>query len=474
MKKQYTLFLIYLICCSTSAQVPFYFNLTTPGYEYISDVRLVNDRFYLIQNSLVNLYQGFADNDSYSDLIILDINGSLLEKYPLHNFRSNYHRIYKTEDSFIYMMGVYETDSCKSKLVFVKLNIDTKAMEQIASIDFCDRILVNLNIVEGLNCLFLDEYHAQDERIYKSIHIIDTSYNLTMVWDSLYWGETVSIDFARTGYVKASVGLYDFYDRNFNYRKQRYTNEGFLPIHETHTPFGKSYILEQGVQHNYSKPDFGLQIRLVDSNLVIKKKVLMVPNQNYYGLIRMPFFGGIDIQNENEIWSAVTFGHLDFAMELPSYYAIAKLDSNLNIICQHFLGYDAQYRLYGIRAFESGGAIIFGHWLKEDQELNEEDIFALRVGENCELPTVSTTDPNHPLVSISAYPNPTINSLTFDVNGFDPSSLKVEIIDVVGTILFSKKDLSYEIKVADMSPGQYFYRILEGDKILGVGAWVKQ
>ena len=67
-----------------------------------------------------------------------------------------------------------------------------------------------------------------------------------------------------------------------------------------------------------------------------------------------------------------------------------------------------------------------------------------------------------------------INSLTFDVRGFDPSSLAVEFFDAKGSILFSKKDLSYEVHVTDLPPGQYFYRITQGETQLGVGAWVKQ
>ena len=77
-------------------------------------------------------------------------------------------------------------------------------------------------------------------------------------------------------------------------------------------------------------------------------------------------------------------------------------------------------------------------------------------------------------VGITAYPNPSINSITFDVNGFEAASLKVEIYNTSGSTLFSQKDLSYEIHVADLPAGQYFYRISKDKEILGAGSWVKK
>jgi hypothetical protein len=43
-----------------------------------------------------------------------------------------------------------------------------------------------------------------------------------------------------------------------------------------------------------------------------------------------------------------------------------------------------------------------------------------------------------------------------------------------GITLFTADDLSREIEVKDLLVGQYFYRIMKKEKLLGVGAWVKQ
>ncbi|HZV70263.1 MAG TPA: T9SS type A sorting domain-containing protein [Saprospiraceae bacterium] len=103
------------------------------------------------------------------------------------------------------------------------------------------------------------------------------------------------------------------------------------------------------------------------------------------------------------------------------------------------------------------------------------DPYILKLGPNCELPAiVSANGPQESLLSISAYPNPGLNNLTFSVNGFDPSALRVELIDESGHLLFTKNDLTNSIQIPELPAGQYFYRILKGEKLMGVGAWVKQ
>ena len=211
----------------------------------------------------------------------------------------------------------------------------------------------------------------------------------------------------------------------------------------------------------------------MDSNLTVVKKVVIHPENSPSGLLVLPYYGGISVKNDNEIWASSMFR---FEPNIDSsFFTITKLDSNLNIQCQHFLGYDTWYRIFGIKALESGGAIVYGNKVREGFNQNQgEDIFAIRVGQNCELPTVSTNEPDHPMISISAYPNPGINELSFTIEGFDPASLRVELIDVSGKVLFTARDLSNRVEVADMPAGQYFYRILQDEELLGVGAWVKQ
>ncbi len=458
---------------SSYGQQPFLLSLEQPEIDCINDVTQIGDKFYFLQNRAFNYIPPY-DFDNYCDLIITDNNGSIIEIDNLQEDRT-YQRILKVIDDDIYLVGFIKSDSCKSRLIFSKFNILTHLLVDLSSYDFCNYSMLKIKIIEGISGqIFIEEYHGNELGIRKMIFKLDSNYTIIPVNVDISFALTLSIDFSRNGYILADSRLYNFYDTDFNYRKQIFKNYNISYSNETHLPFRQNLILVATTQTNSGFPDLGIQIRLMDSLLNLKKKVVIFPIHYFVGNIYLPFYGGVDIKNKNEIWTA---GHYEQIMPLDSgFYYIAKLDSNLNIICEHFLGYDTWYRTYGIRSLENGGAIVFGSRLREGHELNEgEDIFAIRVGENCELPvTVSTSGPREPLLSISAYPNPGINDLTFSVNGFDPATLRMELINEAGQKLFTAEDLTNSIQVPELPAGQYFYRILQKERLLGIGSWVKQ
>ncbi len=431
-----------------------------PQDNIILDAKIENDTFLALQISI--------DTLKSSDLLILDTGGNFLSRSELGETPFNAMRFLKVKNHEVYLIGRFKTDSCQSSIATVKYDMQSKSLSTISEFPFCDKNVQNLRLADQLDSgWFINGYWVHQG--YQTFLLkMDTSYNLSFVMDSL-GHQQISIDFSRKGYVLKTQDICNFYDRDFNYRKQRYNfQDGRFSLHQTHLPYGDYYILE-----SYSAaPDYeneGQYIRLIDSSLHIKKEVFVTPAiENEPGINEPPFFGGIDFINESNIWMAGN-NNQSSNLTLPTHFSISKINKDFQIVCNQYIGFDASYRIYGISATPDGGVIAYGMKFNETY-----DPYIIKLGPNCELPTVSTTDPHHPLVSISAYPNPTINSLTFDVNGFDPASLIVEIFDSKGIILFSKKDLSYEIKVADMPPGQYFYRILEGEKLLGVGAWVKQ
>ncbi len=473
MKLLSILLILFSISMPASGQNPFILTLEQPEVDIISDVVQISERFYFIQNRLVDLFSGSGYN-AYSDLLITSENGSIIEQYNLDGFRAHYERILKVTRDDIYLVGYIKSDSCLSKLVISKFNIHTHTLDHISSYDFCENKIETLNIVKGLSQRIFIEGSFSIPNHNKFIINMDSTYTLTPMFDDLTRGFTLSVDFSRTGYLIAESRIYNFYDADFNFRKQAWFYEDADYPYETHKPFGNHLILVHSVQHRSDYPDQGIQIMLIDSSLKVKKKAVIFQSLPRYIFMSLPFFGGIDIKNENEIWASG-----EFQLHPPSFdtsfYSITKLDSNLNIICQHFIGYDTKYRIFGIRALESGGAIVHGNRVREGHGPGEgEDIYAIRVGENCELPTTSTNGPQDPLISISAYPNPGINDLTFSINGFDPATLQVELIDELGQVLFTAKDLTNSIAVPELPAGQYFYRIMQKERLLGVGSWVKE
>ncbi len=465
-----------LLCLSnvSNGQKPFILSTEQLDIDAISDVVQIADRFYFIQNRALNISPPYTF-DSYCDLIITSDDGTILKKYNLNGFNTFYERILKVIDNDIYLIGYLKSDSCLSKLVISKFNIATQNLTHLSSYDFCENMMAKIKIIQGLaQKIFIEEYHTAGPGFSKNIFEMDSTYVLKPIVQNVTFAQTLSVDFSRTGYLIASYKLYNFFDNEFIYRKQISLHENVFSYNDTHLPFGDHFILVQTLQPSNSYPEEGFWIMLLDSNLNVKRKTVIFPSHLFYGGINTPFFGGLDIKNENEIWTAGTFEQSNRVDS--GFYFIAKLDSNLNIICQHFLGYDGDYRLYGIRTFDSGGAIVYGSRVKTGNQVNEgEDIYAIRVGENCELPTiVSTNGPQEPLISISAYPNPGMNNLTFSINGFEPASLRVELIDMSGKVLFTAIDLTNSINVPELPPGQYFYRIMQKERLLGIGAWVKE
>ena len=469
--KMLSLLSVYLFTISIIiGQSTFILSKEDDDVDYVSDVAFYKQVFYFLKVSLYNVEQP-EDNDFYTDLIATNTEGEILDDISLNSPLIKYFRILKIQDDNIFLVGRLKSDSCKSQLIISKYNLLTHQLTHLSSYDLCDYRIANIKIEKGLNDrTFIEAYSIPN--FIKTILSLDDEYQMTLLFDSLALTPTLTVDFSGKGYLLGDNTLLDFYDADFNWRKQRYTFEDVFAYQETHFPFSNHLLLVQTKKN--SGPDEGVQVRFIDSNLVVKKKIVITPPHFFQGDRNLPYFGGLDVQSENEIWASSFFYSRNEQYVIDtSFYSISKLDSNLNVICQHFLGYDGYYRIFGLRAFESGGAIVFGSRIRDGHEVNEgEDIYAIRVGENCELPVTAIEDPLQ-LVSISVYPNPTVNSLTFDVHGFDPASLRVEIFNAEGIILFTENDLRHEIAVTDLPAGQYFYRILQRDKILGVGPWVK-
>lgn len=275
MKNSYPVIsIIFVLSCivqSTQSQPTFILTEEQDEIDFISDVTYIDNNYYFIQNRLENIGPDF-DSDAYSDVLITSDDGWILDLVNLNGYRSLYHRILKVESGEIILLGSLKSDSCQSKLVISKFNIFNHTLEHLSFYNFCESIIQNIDYVTGLNGdTFIEGYSYVNGGFPKFILKIDSSYNLVPLFDNLSSTVMLSIDFARTGYVIASCGLYNFYDSEFNYRKQRYTTEPLVASNQTHFPFGQHLILQQTLK-SHAFPDGGAQIRLVDSNLTVVKK----------------------------------------------------------------------------------------------------------------------------------------------------------------------------------------------------------
>lgn len=448
---------------SVLAQNTFIYNAIEPKDNVILDAFISNDSVIAIQITIDTLLS--------SNLLVLNNNGGLLYRYKLGDRPFNAMRIVKKDGGDIYLLGRFKTDTCKSSIAIVRFNLNNEDLDILSEVPFCDKNVQNLFITDRLDSgWFISGYWVFDNRSQQTILLkMDSSFQITPFMDSLQ-NQELSVDFSRKGYLLKTQNLCYFYGKDFQYRKLRYNfQEGRFSIHQTHIPYGDNYILESyGAEPDYMNA--GHYIRLVDSSLHIKKEVFVAPaTPNEPGATsEPPFFKGIDFIDESRIWLAGN-NNLSSNLSIPNHFSISRINEQLEIECNQYIGFDAAYAIYGLRATEDGGVLVYG--MKYNGSY---DPYIIKLGPNCELPTTSKHNPDNPLISISAYPNPGINELTFYVEGFVPASLRVEIVDVMGRLLYSTSDLTSSIQVPNLPAGQYFYRILQEDKLLGVGGWVKQ
>ncbi len=478
MKILSTLLILTGMVAFASAQTTFTIdNIHGSDNEYLSDVQYANSLYYALSiHKESNSPKRFS-----SSLYIFNDAGQLVNQAQLGEFGYKYFRILSIYHNKIKLVGSIKTDSCSSTLAVSEYDISSGTLTHLAQYTLCEgKYVHSMRIVKGLDDeIFLEAVYSPDEADqtefnHRTLFFQLASNTINPIPNLEEYESHLSVDFSGKGYIIRWGFVCEYYDRNFNHRYQ-YNNNTSGYVQELNSfiqPLVNHYLLEhtlfEDVDHSKNE-----EIRLIDSNLYTKKLAVISPQQNNYG-VRLPLYGGLALGSYNSIWTSANFGNQ--YNPVLNYFSITRLDSDLKIVCDQFIGFDAIYNIAGITAFEDNGAIVYGYKIPYGSNVmtGDKDIFAMKVGQDCELSTTATHSPTETLVSISAYPNPGINDLTFSIHGFDPSSLRVELVDESGKILFTQKDLSNSIRIPQLPAGQYFYRILKSEIILGVGAWVKE
>lgn len=478
--KKLLYFLVLFSTFSINAQSTFIIDdLTDSEISHFSDFEYAQGKYYALSNHV----EYVSPWRVYSKLFIYNASGELEQEIFLGTFGHQYFQFHSIDGDILRMAGSIEDTACSVRLVIAQYDIPSNSLQTLSSYDFCQdtKVARRMQFVKGVNGdLFLEGDYGHristDNGNTNFVMKIEPNLEFTPVFTNLVYAQHLSIDFSTKGYLIKDTYLIDFYDTEFNKRKQRYN---FLDDYDEvggsfSYPFGSKYILDQVFKNGGDQQ--GEAIRLLDSNFYIRGlAIISPPAGSSYSASRvsLPRYGGVAIPDSTAIWTTSNFG--DYYYSDSTSFSITKLDNELNVVCQQFVGFDRKYRIFGLSPVKDDGVILFGLHLSNDDPKwkGKEEPYAYKVGDHCELIS-ATQAPDKASFAISAYPNPTINSLTFDVNGFEPSTLKVEIFNTAGITFFSKKDLSYEISVVDLPAGQYFYRILQGEKVLGIGSWVKQ
>ncbi len=159
--------------------------------------------------------------------------------------------------------------------------------------------------------------------------------------------------------------------------------------------------------------------------------------------------------------------------EHPSWYVIAKYNSELELIYERYIGDSANYWLFNLTATSDSGVILSGtrydYWEPITKKkavitkLNSEGLIVGALKENTELRVRNAI----------VYPNPGISRLIVR------TALKnciIRLFDMKGKEEFRKPldNIITEINTGMLKPGSYIYSIEQNKHTIENGIWIKQ
>ncbi len=154
-----------------------------------------------------------------------------------------------------------------------------------------------------------------------------------------------------------------------------------------------------------------------------------------------------------------------------SWIYLVKLDENLDIISERYIGGDAYYVAYSMVATDDGGIVVSGSRYDYLQNGQERDAFIIKTDGG--LWVTTNENYNIPIHSALVYPNPGDESFTFRTTEY-PSTLVV--MDVSGQKLIQQRINKREtlIFTNNLRPGFFTWQLVsEQGQQIDTGKWVK-
>jgi len=183
----------------------------------------------------------------------------------------------------------------------------------------------------------------------------------------------------------------------------------------------------------------------------------------------------LDFITPKEIFFAGT-ANMDLLpfIDIPSWYMLNSLDSNLNLNWQKYYGGDAYYNLWGMLATQDGGCLMYGTRYDAATQNEERDLYILKVDENG-LYTGIEESPGKQAHDAIIYPNPGCNDLNIQ-SGPQISGAQFTLYDMKGNSLLEEKINTTEIRIntSKLPPGIYPWNIVFKNKVVESGKWVKE
>jgi hypothetical protein len=180
----------------------------------------------------------------------------------------------------------------------------------------------------------------------------------------------------------------------------------------------------------------------------------------------------LDFYYPNSIFVAGTFDYeVGEWIPRPSWIVIGKMDSDLNLLSEKYIGGDAYYHLSGILATHDGGVLISTtryDYLTQD---HEKDKYIIKL-DSLDLIVGISEQKNKSVANALVYPNPASKNLfvrTAISNAcfiiYDMGGEKIKEISLTGLIT--------RIAIKDLPNGTYVWHVCSQSKIIETGKFIK-
>ncbi|MFA5417925.1 MAG: T9SS type A sorting domain-containing protein [Bacteroidales bacterium] len=183
-------------------------------------------------------------------------------------------------------------------------------------------------------------------------------------------------------------------------------------------------------------------------------------------------FRSMDFYYPNSIFVAGTFDYTTTVWaQRPSWIVIGKMDSDLNLLTEKYLGGDAYYHFNTITATSDGGALITTLRYDYLTQYHEHDAYIIKL-DSMDLTVGVPEQKNKKLVDAIVYPNP--SSEVVNVRTAIKKAV-FELYDLSGKKLLSQPltTLINQIKLENIIDGTYVWGVLQQNKIIETGKIIK-
>jgi len=155
------------------------------------------------------------------------------------------------------------------------------------------------------------------------------------------------------------------------------------------------------------------------------------------------------------------------------WFSLNQMDTALNVNWQHFYGGDANYTMYGIRATQDHGCLMFGSRYDFQSSGFERDIYVYKVDQNGII-TGTDNKPNPMVHNVIVFPNPGTDVLMVET-GLQVLGAKMIMMDINGNQILDKviNGSHFIINTRSLSSGTYFWQIIYKNNVIESGKWIK-